>query len=254
VTADNQRRRRAVVTGGGSGIGLALTERLVAAGAQVLSVDVDGRRAGAVAAAGGRFVHADVARPADWGRVMQIAADEWGGLDLLVLNAGVPVLEPDPVTASYEKIRRAYAVNVEGVMHGLRAGVPLLEVGGGEIVIVASLAGVMPYPDDPYYAMTKHAVVGLGLSAARSLAVRSVRVTIFCPGVVDTPIVPNGVRAAVLEAGLELLSPQDSAGQLLEALEQQGTGRIWLSQTQLGLVEHRVTKVALPRPSARTIR
>lgn len=247
-------RRRAVVTGGGSGIGLALTARLVGEGASVICVDVDAGRADAVATAGGRFVLGDVSCPADWERVVQAAVDEMGGLDLLVLNAGVPVLGSDPVTAPLEKIRRAYAVNVEGVIHGLRAGVPLLEVDGGDVVLVASLAGVMAYPDDPFYAMTKHAVVGLGLSAARPLAARSVRVTIFCPGVVDTPLVPQSVRTSVVASGLDLLSPQDSAGHLLRALEQAGSGRIWISQAQLGLVEHHVTRVELPRPPARTRR
>ncbi|WP_344605876.1 SDR family oxidoreductase [Sporichthya brevicatena] len=248
------RRRRAVVTGGGSGIGLALTERLVADGASVLAVDVDAGRADSVAAVGGRFVLADVSSPTDWDRVVQIAADDLGGLDLVVLNAGIPVLEPDPLAAPYERIARAYAVNVEGVVHGLRAGVPLLEDGGGDLVVVASLAGLMSYPDDPYYAMTKHAVVGLGLSVARPLAARSVRVTIFCPGVIDTPLVPEAVRTAVLAAGLDLLGPEDTASHLLEALDRGGTGRIWTSQAQLGLVEHQMTKVELPRPPVRAAR
>jgi NAD(P)-dependent dehydrogenase (short-subunit alcohol dehydrogenase family) len=241
-----------VVTGGGSGIGLALTQRLALDGSRVLAMDVDGARADAVAAAGGTFEVADVADPTHGERTMQIARAELGGLDLLVLNAGVPVLEPDVVTAPYERVRRAYSVNVEGVIHGLRAGVPLLEASGGDVVIVASLAGLMAYPDDPYYAMTKHAVVGLGLSVARSLAAKDIRVTIFCPGVVDTPIVPDHVRTAVGHAGLDLLSAHDAAGHLLAALEEGGTGRVWISQAHLGLVEHQPTRIELPKPAVRT--
>lgn len=240
------------MTGGGSGIGLALTQRLALGGSKVLAMDVDGARADAVTAAGGRLEVADVADPTHWERTMQVVGAELGGLDLLVLNAGVPVLEPDLVAAPYERVQRAYAVNVEGVVHGLRAGVPLLETNGGDVVIVASLAGVMPYPDDPYYAMTKHAVVGLGLSAARNLAKKDIRVTIFCPGVVDTPLVPEHVRQAVDRAGLDLLSSDDAAGQLLAALEEGGTGRVWISQAHLGLVEHLPARVELPRPPVRT--
>lgn len=246
------RPRRAVVTGGGSGIGLALTERLALGGSKVLVMDIDAARADQIAASGAELSVADVADPADWDRVMQRARDDLGGLDLLVLNAGLPVLEADVVTAPYERVRRAYSVNVEGVVHGLRAGVPLLEASGGDVVIVASLAGIMAYPDDPYYAMTKHAVVGLGLSAARSLAAKGVRMTIFCPGVVDTPIVPDRVRAAVGQAGLDMLSTDEAAGQLLAAVDEGGTGRIWIGQAHLGLVEHKPTRVELPRPTVRT--
>ncbi len=72
---------------------------------------------------------------------------------------------------------------------------------------------------------------------------------IFCPGVVDTPLVPSEVRAAVTDAGLDLLSPQETADHLLAALESGKTGRIWLSQAQLGLVEYIPARVTLPRPA-----
>ncbi|BBY83096.1 SDR family oxidoreductase [Mycolicibacterium pulveris] len=244
------RSRKAVVSGGAGGIGLALAERLAAEGAGTVAVDIDPAGGGDLARRGVDLVVADVANPADWKRVTEVVNSRLGGLDLLVLNAGVPVFDPDVIGAPYERVRRAYDVNVEGVIHGLRAGVPLMEAtGGGDVVIVASLAGVMAYPDDPYYAMTKHAVVGLGLSAARSLQARGVRVTIFCPGVVDTKLVPAHVRVAVSEAGLEPLSPAEAAGHLLAALDHGGTGRIWLSQAQLGLVEYVPARVPLPRPA-----
>lgn len=240
--------RKAVVTGGASGIGFAIAERLAADGVSTLAVDIDPAGADRLGRRGIDLVVADVAEPSDWQRVMEAADSRLGGLDLLVLNAAVPVLERDVIGVPYERVRRAYVVNVEGVLHGLRAGVPLMEsTGGGNVVIVASLAGVMGYPDDPCYAMTKHAVVGLGRSAAPGLLARGVRVTIFCPGVVDTPLVPAHVRAAVADAGLELLSPVEAADHLLAALESGGTGRIWLSQAQLGLVEYVPARVPLPR-------
>lgn len=247
--------RRAVVTGGGSGIGFAIAERLSADGASALAVDIDPAGAARLRQRGVELVVADVAEPADWQQVTRAADTRLGGLDLLVLNAAVPILEPDVISVAYERVRRAYAVNVEGVIHGLRAGVPLMEAaGGGDVVLVASLAGVMGYPDDPYYAMTKHAVVGLGLSVASSLQRRGVRLTIFCPGVVDTPLVPSEVRSAVLDAGLELLSPADAAEHLLAALARGGTGRIWLSQAQLGLTEYVPARVQLPRPTRARLR
>jgi NAD(P)-dependent dehydrogenase (short-subunit alcohol dehydrogenase family) len=244
-------KRRAVVTGGGSGLGLALVARLAADGAAVLGVDVNADTRGRVEAAGGGFVLGDVTRPGDWAEVLEVVARDLGGLDLLVLNAAVPVFEPDVVAAPYERVQRAYSVNVEGVVHGIRLAVPAMESsGGGEVVVVASLAAVMAYPDDPYYAMTKHAVLGLARSAAPGLLARGIRVTIFCPGVVDTPLVPEDVRAAVTGAGLELLSPADAADHLLEAAAADGTGRVWLSQAHLGLVEYIPPRIELPRPIA----
>lgn len=122
--------RRAVVTGGGSGIGFAIAERLSADGASALAVDIDPAGAARLRQRGVELVVADVAEPADWQQVTRAADTRLGGLDLLVLNAAVPILEPDVVSVAYERVRRAYAVNVEGVIHGLRAGVPLMEAAG----------------------------------------------------------------------------------------------------------------------------
>jgi NAD(P)-dependent dehydrogenase (short-subunit alcohol dehydrogenase family) len=239
--------RRAIVTGGASGLGLGIVERLVEHGAQVLAADIDDSGRGRVEKAGGRFVHADVSQPDDWDVLVGTTREALGGLDLLVLNAGIPVLERDVVAAPYERVARAYAVNVEGVIHGMRAGVPAM-ADGGDIVVVSSLAGLMPYSDDPYYAMTKHAVIGLARGASPRLAKRGVRVTVFCPGVVDTPLVPEHIRAAVLAAGLELLSPAAAGDHLLEALAHGGSGRIWTSQAHVGLVEYVPAPVEMARP------
>jgi NAD(P)-dependent dehydrogenase (short-subunit alcohol dehydrogenase family) len=241
--------RGAVVTGGGSGIGRAAVELLGKHGAEVLSVDLDPAGAEPAQAAGAHFRRADVSSPEDWAGIVEAAEDTLGGAGLLFLNAGVPVLEPDLLTADLDRVARAYAVNVGGVLHGLRAGVPLLERGGGgDVVVTASLAGVMPYWADPCYAMTKHAVIGLVRSVAPKLAKRGVRVNVLCPGPTDTPIMPGHIRAAVGAAGLEPLAPVDVAGHLLEVLEAGGAGRIWLSQPQLGLVEYVPAPVPMPVP------
>ncbi len=241
--------RRALVTGGGSGLGLGIVGHLSDAGARVLATDIDPASAERVAAAGGRFARADVADADDWTHVTAEAERRLDGLDLVVLNAGIPLLEPDPVTAPYDRVRHLWGVNLEGVAHGIRACVPALErAGGGDVVVVSSLAGLMAYPDDPYYAMTKHAVIGLARSSAATLAERGIRISVFCPGVVDTPLVPDHVRRAVLDAGLELLSPAGSAAHLAAALREEGSGRIWISQAHRGLEEHVPAPVRLPRP------
>jgi len=242
-------RRRAIVTGAASGIGRATTDLLRRRGDAVVAVDVDPRGEAPAAACGARFVRADVSGPEEWTRVVAAAEETLGGLDLLFLNAGVPVLEPDVLTADLDRLARAYAVNVGGVLHGLRAGVPLLERdGGGDLLITASLAGVMGYWSDPLYALTKHAVVGLARSIARPMLKRGVRVNVLCPGVIDTPIIPDHIRAAMAAAGLDPLPPDSVAGFVIDILERGGSDRIWLAQTQLGLVEYVPAAVPMPAP------
>jgi NAD(P)-dependent dehydrogenase (short-subunit alcohol dehydrogenase family) len=242
-------RLATIVTGGASGIGRAAVELFRKHGAEVLSVDLDPVGAESAEASGAHFHRADVSTEAGWESIMEAAGRTLGHADVLFLNAGVPVLEPDVLTADLDRVARAYAVNVGGVLHGLRAGVPVLERhGGGDVVVTASLAAVMPYWSDPCYAMTKHAVLGLARSVAPKLLKRGVRVNVLCPGVIDTPILPDHISAAMRAAGLAPLPPADVAEHLLEVLAAGGSGRIWLSQTQLGLVEYTPAPVPMPVP------
>ena len=241
--------RRAIVTGGASGIGAATVRRLRQAGDDVLSLDVDPAGAEVAGGCGARFRATDVSDPGAWAEVAALAERELGGLDLLFLNAGVPALEPDVLTADLDRLTRAYQVNVGGVLHGMRACAPLLERdGGGDLLITASLAGLMPYWSDPLYALTKHAVVGLARSVARPLAKRGIRVNVLCPGVIDTPITPDHIRAAMDAAGLEPLPPEAVAGYVLDILAAGDSDRIWLAQTQLGLTEYVPAPVPMPVP------
>ena len=242
--------RRTIVTGTASGIGRATAELLRREGDEVVAVDIDPHGSAVAEACGATFVRADVSDPGEWARITAVADEELGGLDLLFLNAGVPALEPDIMTADLDRLARAYGVNVGGVLHGLRAGVPLLERdGGGDVLITSSLAGVMGYWSDPLYALTKHAVIGLARSIARPMLKRGVRVNVLCPGVIDTPITPDHIRAAMASAGLDPLPPEAVAGFVLDILERGGSDRIWLAQTQLGLVEYVPAPVPMPVPA-----
>ena len=249
--------RRTIVTGSASGIGRATVELLRRNGGEVVAVDIDPRGKGVADACGALFISGDVSDPGDWSRIITATDDAMGGLDLLFLNAGVPALEPDALTADLDRLTRAYGVNVGGVLHGLRAGVPLLERSdvdgavngvGADVLITASLAGIMPYWSDPLYSLTKHAVVGLARSVARPLLKRGVRVNLLCPGVIDTPITPDHIRAAMASAGLQPLSPEAVAGYVLDILDRGGSDRIWLAQPQLGLVEYVPAPVPMPTP------
>ena len=158
----------ALITGAASGIGKATAERFTAEGARVCVVDFDDAAGTAVAdALGGVFVHADAGEAADVDVAFATCERELGGVDVAFLNAGIAIGHGDMATIPDELYRRIMRVNVDGVVFGLRAAIRAMERrGGGAIVATASIAGLIPFPPDPVYDATKHAVVGLIRSAA----------------------------------------------------------------------------------------
>ena len=233
-----------VVTGAGSGIGLAATEMLADAGGAVLAVDWSLAGEADVVAAGGRFVRADVSRREGWAEVVGAVRAGSGRLRLAFLNAGIHLSEPDPLAVSDEAFDRIVGVNIRGVLYGLQALAPILEEGGGgDIVVNASVGGLMAYRADPVYAMSKHAVIGLVRSSARALERRGVRVHILCPGVVDTPLLPDAVRAEVEAAGLKPLSAGDVAATVLDLMGAERPGGIWVIQPGVPLSEYRFAPI-----------
>jgi NAD(P)-dependent dehydrogenase (short-subunit alcohol dehydrogenase family) len=179
----------ALVTGGASGIGRALGEQLVAAGAHVTLADIDGAKAERAASelgGGGtaRGVQLDV-RDA---RAFQDVVEEVGDLDLLFNNAGISIGGPthDLTAAHWDRV---IDVNLRGVVHGVLAAYPaMVERGRGHIVNTASAAGLAAPPFVAAYAATKHAVVGLSLSLRAEAALHGVRISVLCPGSVETGI------------------------------------------------------------------
>ena len=155
--------RVALVTGGASGIGAGVSRLLAAAGAHVVVCDIDLERAAAVAEEiGGRALRCDVSVLADNRAAVATAVDVFGGLDVVVLNAGVDSLSVSLERFDEHAYRRAMGVNLDGVVFGLAAAVPALSArGGGRVVVLASLAGLAPVPIDPIYAANKAAVVNL---------------------------------------------------------------------------------------------
>lgn len=190
--------RVAVVTGGASGIGYALAGALVARGDIVTIADLD--RAGAVQAAerlGSRHgVHVngagvDVCDATAVASLVESVRDRHGRIDLMFNNAGIAV-NGSAEEHTLEHWNRAVDVNLRGVVHGVHAAYPImLEQGFGHIVNTASLAGLVPSPNKPAYTATKSAVVGLSLALRTEAASRGVRVSVVCPGYVDTPLLDN---------------------------------------------------------------
>lgn len=215
----------AVVTGAASGIGLATARRLAALGAVVVAVDVEAEAAKRVAVElGGRAVEADVSRSELWGSIAD-AAEELGGADIAVLNAGVTTGIDDITALSDEQYRRIMGVNIDGVVFGTRALVPqMLSKGGGAIVATSSLAGITAFPGDPVYTLTKHAVVGFVRALAARLAEQGVTINAVCPSLVDTPLIDGEIRDTLAEAGFPLISPEAVADAMVYCVTEGHTG------------------------------
>ena len=181
------RDRVALVSGGGTGIGAAAARRLAASGARVV---VMGRRSEPVEAVGaeidGLACVGDAAEPADAERAVAAAVETYGGLDVLVANAGgdgsAAALAVDD--AMWEAVLRS---NLTSGFVLARAALPALVERAGSIVIVSSVAGLFAIPDDAGYTTSKHALVGLTRSLARDYGPRGVRVNAVCPAWTRTP-------------------------------------------------------------------
>lgn len=183
--------RCALVTGAGSGIGRALAVELARRGARVFVTDLDGGTAVEVARllGGGAASAALDVRDADRFREVVSEAIERGGrLDALFNNAGIGV-SGEAVEFGPEHWRRVIDVNLYGVVNGIAAAYPVMvRQGAGDIVNIASLAGLGTAPFLAPYAASKHAVVGLSTSLRIEAAMHGVRVNVVCPAAIDTPL------------------------------------------------------------------
>ena len=191
--------RRALVTGGGRGIGRAIAAALVGAGA---TVTVLGRDADALdrAVAEGAAHHAAAADVTD-AAALAGAVRSAGSVDLLVANAGAAASAP--FARSDEALfRRMLAVNLMGVVHAAQAVMPgMAERGFGRIVAVASTAGLKGYPYVTAYCAAKHAVVGFVRALAVETARTGVTVNAVCPGFSDTDMVAESLDRIVAKTG-----------------------------------------------------
>jgi len=179
------------VTGGASGIGLAVARLALQRGAKVCVVDRDAdalMRAARELGSEAQVIACDVADAARVKEAVALAAARLGRLDAVVNAAGVDHLTPLERIAD-EDWARTLAVNLTGPMLVCRAAVPhLRRAGGGTIVNIASAAGLVPLPGRSAYCATKAGVIMFGKALAMELAADGIRVNAVCPGAVDTPL------------------------------------------------------------------
>lgn len=195
----------AIVTGGASGIGLATGRLFAKQGAKVLLVDLredDLRKA--LVSVGSDSVHyaiADVSRADQTERYVQTAIDLYGGLDVLISNAGIVGDKSSLTDYSIEMFDRVIAVNLRGVWLSLKYAIPEIQKrGGGSIVITSSIAGVKGSAGSSAYCASKHGVVGIMRTAALECAPFGIRVNTVHPGPIETPMVEEHVRGRHPEA------------------------------------------------------
>lgn len=162
----------ALVTGAGGGIGRAICKALTSAGALVTG---SGRRNPSVLPEIDSWVQQDVASADDWSRVVTTIEARYGRLDCLVHNAGIYAVE-SITNISIEQLRYVFSINVEAVLLGLQASLPLLcrsgsdRPGGSSVVTISSVAGIRGAPLNAAYSASKGAVTLLSKSAAKEFA------------------------------------------------------------------------------------
>jgi NAD(P)-dependent dehydrogenase (short-subunit alcohol dehydrogenase family) len=188
--------RVAVVTGGSRGIGAATARVLAAQGARVVIGDLDGGLGQQLAEElDGRFVVTDVSSAAEVDELMETAVRQFGGLDILVSNAGV-VLAKSTQETSEEEWQRVISINLTGVWLCGRAAIPhMARRGAGSIVNVASNAGLVGFPNAAAYCASKGGVVQLTKAMALDCAPLGIRVNAVCPGHTRTPMAERFVSS-----------------------------------------------------------
>jgi NAD(P)-dependent dehydrogenase (short-subunit alcohol dehydrogenase family) len=205
-------KRFALVTGGGSGIGQATVRRLVEDGLHVAALDVSGDFDPAAALG----VQADVTDQEAVERAVAEVRAAFGRIDVLVNNAGITgsaaatVCHETPVT----EFDRVIAVNVRGPFLCSRAVLPLmLEQGSGHIITIASVAGLVVFPERFAYTTSKGAAVQLAKSIAVDYSAHGIRSNAVCPGFVQTPMTQWRLDRPELRAHVEDKIPMGRVAQ-----------------------------------------
>lgn len=199
--------RRGVVTGAAQGIGRAIAEALIAAGAEVVVLDRDAAVADTgqvIGAAGSQIVDITDQAGVECAFAEVLAG---GPIDFLVNNAGVRILKP-LLEVTLDDWRRTLAVNLDGTFLCTKAVLPgMLERGSGTIVNVASVAGFAAFKDRSAYNTSKAGVVAFTKSVAVELAAQGIRCNAVAPGAVETPLTSQYFADAAFAAGIRRSTP-----------------------------------------------
>lgn len=211
------------ITGASAGIGATSARALVAEGASVVLGARRVERLEALAEELGEevaFVEMDVRDPKDSAKLVEKAYSSFGRLDALVANAGIGAYG-GIMDLSDEQLAEMMDTNVAGTVWPIRAAVPrFLEAGEGDIVIVASVAGLRGAGDEAVYAATKFAQVGLAGALDRELREKGIRVSTLCPGGTATEFAMGAGRTPDMPGLADMMRPEDIAAAVVTVLKQ----------------------------------
>lgn len=198
-----------IVTGAASGIGLGIARRYAAEGAKVAIADLDPAKAQAAAdemtaATPGTAmpVGMDVTDEAAVEAGVQAVVDAWGGVDVLVSNAGIQIVNPVEQFA-YADWKKMLAIHLDGAFLTTRACLPHMYArGSGSIILMGSVHSKQASPLKSAYVTAKHGLLGLARTIAKEGAPHGVRSNVICPGFVRTPLVDRQIPEQAQELGI----------------------------------------------------
>jgi NAD(P)-dependent dehydrogenase (short-subunit alcohol dehydrogenase family) len=228
-----------LITGAASGIGAASARLFKELGANLILVDINEeplKDLGKDLAA--QTVKGDVGSLEDWDKIKSFVTDNASGLDLVYLNAGIASGISDIAQLTPEAYRRIMATNLDGVIFGVSKLLDLLEAsaksnGGSSICITASMAGLIGFPPDPIYTVTKHGLVGFVRSLDSYMSLKNITINAVCPGIVDTPLITGEARKLLKSVDFPLIPPSQIAEAVRYCIESGLNGQCVICQIGL---------------------
>ena len=210
----------ALVTGGGSGLGEAISKDLAAKGAKVVVTDINldaaERVVSEITEAGGTAsaIKQDTSAKEDSEEVVQFAVDTYGGLNFAVNNAGIGGVQVPVGETDLDNWDKVIDINLNGVLYGMRYQIPAMLKSGAEgsaIVNMASVHGAVAAINNGAYTAAKHGVVGITKNAAAEYGAQGLRINSVGPGYITTPLLESSLDAKTLE-GLKAKHPLGRLG------------------------------------------
>ncbi len=230
-----------LITGGGSGIGLACATRMATEGANVVIADINEHGATEavknIIAQGGKasYIHCDVAQAEDCKKAIDHAICTYKKLDYAINNAGVGGESNLVADYSLEGWQKIMDINLNSVFYCMKYEITaMLQTGGGSIVNMSSILGHVGFASSSGYVSAKHALLGLTKNAAIEYALKNIRVNAICPGFIETPLLTN----AGIQDGNELynyiasLHPMKRMGKA----EEVASASLWLLSDEASFV------------------